>query len=125
MTSQWGVYPPLLEDVDDPVGDLELIEHVRQTGALYSDELGSGVQSTGPWYNPAPLQRKEHLYTQQLALAKEAHQRRHRIEQLSKVDRLDKIRAEYAALEAWRAHQDEMSAHMRMARRYAEMLRVG
>ena len=121
MTSLWGICP-VLEDVDDD--GLDLVEHVRMTGALYSDELGSG-EVPRSFYNPAPIQRMAHELQVRCALLEQAHMRRHRIEQLTEKDRLDKIRAEYAALEKWRAHQDEINAQMRMAHRYAEMLRAG
>jgi hypothetical protein len=56
----FGCCPLLEEDVDDVAGDfLDLIDHVRMTGTLYTEELGSGVQSTGPWYNPAREEREQ------------------------------------------------------------------
>lgn len=119
---QWGVYPLLDEDLDDD--GLDLIEHARATGVLYSGELSSGVQSTGPWYNPGCEQRLAHLNRLQRALVEQAKLRRLRIEQLYERDRLEGIRAQYAALEAWREHQNELDAHMRLAHRYAEMLRT-
>ena len=121
MTSLWGICP-VLEDVDDD--GLDLVEHVRMTGALYSDELGSG-EIPRSFYNPAPIQRMANDLQRRRALLEQSHMRRWAIEQMSERDRLDKIRAQHAALEKWRAHQDEINAQMRMAHRYAEMLRAG
>jgi len=47
---------PEFDELD--VSDVELIQHVRETGeVLHADALGSEGRPIGGWYNPAPFQR--------------------------------------------------------------------
>jgi len=120
---QWGVYPLLDEDLDDD--GLDLIEHARATGVLHSGELGSGVQSTGPWYNPAREQREmAEAHERWREARQELDKVRHRL-YLEDMKRRLVFNAEVETNWNEAQRRREWDLHSELAHRYAETLWLG